>query len=170
MTEILDIVNEHDEVTGQIERDDPQAAGLIFRKAAILFYLPTKQIIMQKRGAQKKVNPGKYTATVIGHVSSGQTYDDTAAREALEETGIAIDPRKLVHLGVHLMGTSMRAVYAYPFDGSVNDLKIEAGEGAGFKAVTISDLRSDMAQNPGNYTSFIHDPAFTQLLDYIENA
>lgn len=167
MTEILDIVNENDEVIGQIDRnqkDDSHIVRIIF----IGFYTPDKKLIMQKRSMQKKKSPGKMTATVSGHVESGMSYDDTVIKEALEESGISINPNRVVYLGKFLEQGTMRAVYAYPFDGSINDLKIEAGEGDGFVAMTIPELRQKRQAHPDEFTPFVSSQSGSALFDYIE--
>lgn len=99
MSEILDIVNEHDEVIGQAERDEVHRKGLLCRLVYVCFYTSTGEIILQKRSLAKKNDPGKLTTAASGHVSSGQTYLMAAVRESLEETGVVIDERDLVDLG-----------------------------------------------------------------------
>jgi 8-oxo-dGTP pyrophosphatase MutT (NUDIX family) len=171
MTEILDIVNERDEVIGQIERSHPDKEQHIVRVIFIGFYTPHKQLILQRRGPLKK-NAGMLTATVSGHVESGASYDETAVKEAYEESGISIDPARLVKLGV-LLDTDihvMRAVYAYPFDGTVSDLTIEEGEGGGFETMSVAEIRHARATRPDTFTSFLLSSAGDRLLDYIDQA
>jgi 8-oxo-dGTP pyrophosphatase MutT (NUDIX family) len=168
MAELLDIVNENDEVIGQVERDDTKKGDHIFRMVFIGFYTPDKRIILQRRSMAKKIHPGQLTATVSGHVESGSSYFKAAVKEAYEESGIAIVPKKLHHLGIIFGGDAMRAVYAYPFDGKLEDLKIEEGEGAGFVALPIEMLRKERIKNPDQYTSFIRSDAATKLIDYID--
>lgn len=168
MAELLDIVNEKDEVIGQVERDDINKAKHIFRMVFVGFYTPDKHIILQLRSLAKKHNPGKYTATVSGHVESGHSYEYTAIKETYEEAGVPVDPAKLKSLGVVFGGDAMRAIYAYPFDGAVEDLKIEAGEGDGFISMPIETLQRERVENPDKFTPFITGEAGAQLIDYIE--
>lgn len=167
MTEILDIVDENDHVIGQIDRDLKDDSHIV-RVIFIGFYTPDKKLFMQKRSMLKKKNPGKMTATVSGHVESGMSYDDTVVKEALEESGIAIDPAKVVYLGKFLEQGTMRAVYAYPFDGGIDDLQIEAGEGDGFVALTIPEIRQRLQTNPDEFTPFVSSESGAALLNYIE--
>jgi isopentenyl-diphosphate Delta-isomerase len=168
MAELLDIVNEKDEVIGQIERDDSRGIKHIFRTVFIGFYTSDKHMILQLRSMAKIYNPGKLTSTVSGHVESGHSYDDTAIKEGFEETGIVIDPSKLMRVGVTYDGEAMRAVYAYPFDGKAKDLKIEKDEGAGFITMTISDLRKELTEHPEKFTPFMHSKAGIGLINYID--
>lgn len=169
MAELLDIVNEHDEIIGQMERDDANKDGHIFRRIFILFYTPDKHVILQLRSMTKKTSPGKLTSTVSGHVESGHSYDETALKEGYEESGIVIDPAKLKSLGVMFEGgDAMRAIYAYPFGGSIEDLLVEEGEGAGFVSISLEALKKERIENPNKYTPFILSSAATKLIEYIE--
>jgi isopentenyl-diphosphate delta-isomerase len=170
MAELLDIVNEKDEVIGQIERDDVNKARHVFRMVFIGFYTPGKHIILQLRSMTKKHNPGKLTSTVSGHVESGRTYDETAIKEGFEETGVVIDPSQLESVGVMYGGDAMRAVYAYPFDGTAEDLRVEENDGAGFVAMSTDELRKEITENPDKFTPFFETEAAIQLINHIDNA
>lgn len=100
MAELLDIVNEKDEVIGQVERDDASGVKHIYRTVFIGFYTSDKRIILQLRSQVKIYNPGKLTTTVSGHVESGYSYDEAAIKEGFEETGVVIDLSKLEKVGV----------------------------------------------------------------------
>lgn len=166
MAELLDVVNENDEVIGQIDRNDKTAEHII-RMVFVGFYTPDKKLILQRRSKTKKVYPDRLTSTVSGHVESGHTYDETAVKETHEETGVKIDPTKLINLGTRFTGNSMRATYAYPFDGSIDDLVIEEGEGAGFIEMGIEDLDIDRIENPDRYTPFFQGEEATKLIKYV---
>lgn len=170
MSELLDIVNENDEVIGQIDRDDPDRAGKLYRMIFVGFYTPEKNIILQKRSLLKKSSPGLLTATVSGHVSSGQTYDEAALRESLEETGTTVDQERLYKLGVAVGSDAMRAVYAYPFEGTAADLTVEEGEGDGFIEIPIKTLREERLNHPEKLAPFLKSEAADRLLDFIEGA
>jgi 8-oxo-dGTP pyrophosphatase MutT (NUDIX family) len=132
------------------------------------FYTPDKDIILQLRSMTKKHNPGKLTSTVSGHVESGYSYDETAIKEGFEETGIVINPSKLDKVGVFYGGDAMRAVYVYPFDGSVEDLRVEENDGAGFVKMPINQLQKELAENPDKFTPFFVTEAGANLIDFID--
>ena len=176
MSELLDIVNENDEVTGQAERDEVHAKGLLFRLVYVCFYTPDKHIILQKRSLSKKNDPGKLTTTVSGHVGAGQSYLEAAIRETSEETGIQIDPTSLIHVGTlradysteEYKSNAMRGLFACEFTGSVNDLTVEAEDGAGFYAFTIKDLEKQLTSHPEAFAKVLTDIADKRLLEYIK--
>ncbi len=171
MTEFLDIVNEQDAVIGRAERSEVKEKGLICRMVFVGFYTPDKRVILQRRSMMKKLAPGKLTSTVSGHVESGMNYDDTAAKETFEETGITIDPTKLISLGVAysvLSDVAMRASYIYPYEGSIDDLKIEENEGTGFEIMTIDQFRQKHTDNPEDFTPFLLSELGTEMINQIE--
>lgn len=169
MAEILDIVNENDEVIGQIDRADPELENHIVRTVVIGFYTPDKKILLQQRSLAKKTNPGKMTATVTGHVESGSTYEETVLKEGFEETGVHIDMSKVHYIGKEVISSKMRSMYAYPFDGTADNLTIEEGEGDGFVAMTIPELRQACIDTPDKFTPILHSQTGRKLLDYIES-
>jgi len=121
MSELLDVVNERDEVTGQAERDEVHRLGLVCRLVYLCFYTSSGDVILQKRSVTKKNDPGKLTAAASGHVAAGQSYLEAAVRETFEETGIQIQPNQLVNLGTvrvdytqgNYISNAMRAFFAY---------------------------------------------------------
>ena len=169
MAELLDIVNDRDEVIGQVERNDRANEGHIIRMVFVGFYTPDKEIILQRRSRRKRSSPGRLTSTVSGHVSSGQSYDEAAIRETYEETGVVIDRPLMVPLGVLLGGNAMRAVYAYPYSDPISRLQIEKDEGDGFVKIPVERLTRERFAKQDLYTPFINSDAGTVLLDYIQH-
>lgn len=172
MSEILDIVNEHDEVVGQAERDEVHRKGLLCRLVYVCFYTPTGEIILQKRSLTKKNDPGKLTTAASGHVGSGQSYLTAATREALEETGVVIDGHDLIDLGVvranytqgSYISNAMRGFFAYKFNGKLGDLKVEDGDGAGFVALPIEELEDQLSTNPERFAMMFTDQVGRDLI------
>lgn len=163
MSEILDIVNDDDQVIGQAERDRVHRDGLVCRLVYVCFYTANRKVILQKRSDTKKNDPGKLTTTVSGHVASGQSYLEAAAREAVEESGIEVAPGGLKSFGVvradysqgEYLSNAMRGLFAYEFSGDASDLKIEDGEGAGFETVDIDEFASELNSNPHKFAAVL---------------
>lgn len=174
MAELLDIVDAHDQITGQMERDEVHRRGLTCRIVHICFVTPTGDVILQKRSTTKASYPGRLTTTASGHVTSGESYQEAAVKETFEETGIQLTVDDLQHLGtIHLrhverpdyISDAMRSIFAYRFMGDITDLKIEDGEGAGFVAMPISALREEALANPDQFAHSLTDSAIQSLLD-----
>jgi isopentenyl-diphosphate delta-isomerase type 1 len=90
--ELFIVVDENDRFLGYRTRYDcHHDKTLIHRTIGVLIYNSKGEILLQKRSLTKDLNPGKWAVGVGGHVMKGQTYDEAAKREMLEELGINIE-------------------------------------------------------------------------------
>jgi isopentenyldiphosphate isomerase len=90
--EILTQVTDEDVVIGPVARSrvhgDP---SLIHRSVHVLVLGTDGRMLLQKRALAKDTQPGKWDTSVGGHVGFGQSYEEAARREALEELGLELD-------------------------------------------------------------------------------
>ena len=86
--EIFDIVNENDEVIGKASRDECHKKGHVHRSVLFFIMDDKKRVFVNKRSSTKDFYPGYWSIVLGGHVSSGDTYDETVKREVKEEAGI----------------------------------------------------------------------------------
>lgn len=68
-----------------IANSDPKYLHL---EVAVLIVDKDRKALLQKRAKTKKVNPGIWITTAAGHVTYGETIQETASRELIEEMGI----------------------------------------------------------------------------------
>lgn len=87
--EILDIVDENDEVTGQAPRGEAYARGLRHRCVFVQARDAQGRIFVHRRTPAKLVFPSLYDMFVGGVVGAGESYDEAALREAEEELGVS---------------------------------------------------------------------------------
>ncbi len=87
--EVIDIVDEADRVVGTSPRGAAYARGLRHRCAFILVRDAEDRIFVHRRTDRKLVFPSRYDMFVGGVVGTGETYDETALREAEEELGVS---------------------------------------------------------------------------------
>lgn len=177
MSEILDVVNDDDEVIGQAERDEVHRIGLVCRLVYVCFYTADGEVILQKRSDTKKNDAGKLTTTASGHVESGQGYLEAAVRETFEESGVEVEPSDLVNLGVvradyvqgDYLSNAMRGLFVHRFEGDVDDLKIEAIDGAGFVKIPIDELERQLDSEPEKFATVLTDKVGRDLVQGIKN-
>lgn len=87
--ELLDLVDENDQVIGQLERMQVHAQGLHnFRSVNAFLVNPRGELWIPRRASHKKICPLGFDMSISGHVSSGETYDQAFFREALEEVNL----------------------------------------------------------------------------------
>jgi isopentenyldiphosphate isomerase len=150
--EMLEIVDENDNVIGLETREKVHREGLLHREIHIWFVTPNGDMVFQHRAKDKDTYPDKLDATVGGHVEPGMSYEETAIKECKEETEIDIDPSKLLFLvkmktktfdeTTRKINNTIRAQYAYLYEGQINDLKVEEGKAEGFMLWKIDDLQN----------------------------
>lgn len=157
--EMLEVIDENDNVIGLETREKIHQDGLLHREIHIWFMTLQGEIIFQHRAKDKDTYPDKLDATVGGHVEPNMSYEETAVKECKEETGIDIDPSKLIFLTkmrkksfdevTKLTNNTIRSQYAYLYKGAISDLQIEVGKAEGFEAWKINDLTniSDVDKN-----------------------
>jgi 8-oxo-dGTP pyrophosphatase MutT (NUDIX family) len=100
------------------------------------------------------------------------SYDETAIKECQEETGLDVDLKDLVFLGMMkkkifhengLVNYTIRAQYAYLYQGSLSDLKVESGEGAGFEAWNIDDLSHLSEEQKNRFIPLVFEDDMLEL-------
>lgn len=173
--EQLEIINENDEVIGLESRKIIHQKGLLHREIHIWFITPAREIIFQHRAKDKDTYPDKLDATVGGHVEPGMSYEETAIKEAKEETGIDLDPSKLklirkIHKqsfdeAAGLTNNTIRSQYVYLFDGDVKDLQIEEGKVIGFEVWKIDSLPTLSKEDQDKFIPMILSQTFLDLFD-----
>lgn len=103
MHEILDIVDENGEPTGEtVEREFAHADGIRHRTSHV--WLARKrngraEILLQKRAKNKDSYPGCYDISSAGHIPAGDGFRKSAVRELKEELGIDTDENELIYCG-----------------------------------------------------------------------
>ena len=178
--ELLEVVNEKNEVIGLENRKKIHKEGLLHREIHIWFMTPDRKLIFQHRAKDKDTYPDKLDATVGGHVDPGMSYEVTALKEALEETGITLDPAKLKLVktmpkksfdeATGLTNNTLRAQYVYLFNGDIKDLKIETGKAIGFEAWDIDSLPKLSDGDKQKFIPLILSREFLDLFEQGEKA
>ncbi|HXY18167.1 MAG TPA: NUDIX domain-containing protein [Candidatus Nitrosopolaris sp.] len=150
--EALDLVDESDQVIGRVPIDQAHKEGKLHREVHVWLYTPKAELIWQCRGASKPMFASLLDATVGGHVTSGQTYEEAAIRELAEETGVIADIKQLRFIKTirsrivdprnGFINNVFLCVYALRYEGGLKDLKIEEGEISHFELWPIKKLFS----------------------------
>jgi isopentenyldiphosphate isomerase len=63
----------------------------VHRTAHVVVFSPEGDILLQKRAADKDIQPGKWDTAVGGHLAVGESYLQAARREMQEEIGLPAD-------------------------------------------------------------------------------
>ncbi|GAB4497078.1 MAG: hypothetical protein OHK003_04420 [Anaerolineales bacterium] len=86
--ELLDIVDDEDEVTGQAMRSVVHQQGLWHRGVHVFLFNERGEMLIQKRSADRASSPSLLDCSVSEHVQAGESYRDAAMRGLKEEMGV----------------------------------------------------------------------------------
>jgi isopentenyl-diphosphate delta-isomerase len=101
--EILDLVDDANEVIGQVKRSE--VYGLQYEsghlRAADIFIVNSEgKLWVPVRTADKKMFPNGFDFAAAEHVESGESFIDAAVRGLDEELNLTVDPGALVQGGI----------------------------------------------------------------------
>ncbi len=88
MSDIFDVVDEHDQVVRQEARAEVHRQRLRHRAVHVLVFNAGGEVYLQRRSAQKDTYPLRWTTSCSGHVDAGEDYDTAVVRELGEELGL----------------------------------------------------------------------------------
>ncbi|MGN1276928.1 MAG: NUDIX domain-containing protein [Floccifex sp.] len=104
MKEYLDVVDEMGNPTGQIiERNIAHQKGIRHRTSHVWLFRKKEnniEILLQKRSPQKDSFPNCFDISTAGHIPAGDSFLDSAIREAKEELGIDLVKEKCIDCGI----------------------------------------------------------------------
>ena len=153
-SEIFDVVDSEDRVTGQATRGEVHAKGLLHRSVHIFVFNTRGELFLQKRAMTKDENPGYWDSSAAGHVNAGEDYRTSAHRELMEELGIAGELRFFMkfpasqqtfweHVETYLCTTDQKI--------TINLTEISEGQ-----FWPLPELQESVQSNPGQFTSTFH--------------
>ena len=90
MTEYFDEVDQNDQILGQTTRTEAHKHNIMHRAVHIFNQSESELWQLQRRSANKELDPLKWTTSCSGHVDAGESYIEAAVRECREELGIKI--------------------------------------------------------------------------------
>ena len=143
--EIFDIVNERDEVIGQMPRPQVHRQGRRHRAIHVLVFNARGEIFLQKRSMTKDTFPGAWDSSASGHVDCGEDYDACAVRELREELGLVMEaaPARLFKIAA-CAATGQEFVWVYRLESEgpfvLHPEEIERGEW--FTPARVNELTS----------------------------
>ncbi|MEI3401332.1 MAG: NUDIX domain-containing protein [Clostridia bacterium] len=171
--ELVDIVDENNKLTGQIEdRWEAYNKGL-WRRAVSCWIMNEKgEVLLQKRTVNKRRNPNKWAKTG-GQVDSGETVEEAIFREVKEELGIEVPKEQIKVIDVHKSNDANRR-FAYNFifvvNYKINDYKLQKEEVSEVKYVTIKEMELARKNRDFNYTfSAWSDEDFYREINLLKN-
>lgn len=161
MEEILDILDEHGNATGETQpRSLVHSQGLWHRTVHIYFYRnvgSVVELLVHLRARTKDLNPNKWDTRFGGHIKAGDTIEQALEKELQEEVGIKPNPKKLtvgpIHKREKFPNNEFTSVYFYEFDGDINSLSFDDGEVQEVKWMNVEDVLKSIIDNQELWSS-----------------
>lgn len=159
--ELLDVVDENNNITGQKEdRDIIHTKGILHREVAIWVMNDIGEVLVQKRAASKKQAPNKWGITA-GHIDVGEEPDIAILRETYEEIGLELDKTDIDFLFVKKIekkfsddwyNNHFKYFYFTKTDKKISEFKVQKEELSELKYITIEELEEIVKNKDDNYT------------------
>ena len=159
MAEMLDVYDANLRFVGTADRTVVHTFGL-WHKTIHCWLVWNGKMVFQRRAAHNDGNDGKLYTTASGHISAGETIEESFGREIKQEIGILINGAKKLYEGIW-MGDFKKPdgstfvdrvfpnVFYAEYEGEITDLKFDDGEVAGVVAINLEDF-IEFAKYPGD--------------------
>lgn len=139
-SEIFDVVNDRNEVTGQATRGEVHAKGLLHRAVHVFVFNKHGDLWLQQRSHLKDVHPLAWDSSAAGHLDSGEDYATAAVRELKEELGIEATSRCIAHIPAsEHTGWEFVELHEAHHNGPMNFAPDEIACGQFFRVAQIAD-------------------------------
>ncbi len=158
------MVNDHDEVTGVMEKMEAHRTGSLHRAFSVLLFNSRGEMLLQKRAQTKYHSSGLWTNTCCSHPRPGETLEEAARRKLRQEMGIEANPRfafKFQYkapLDNQLIEHEIDHVFIGQFDG---EPVLNEHEAEDWKFVDLHSLKQQVHTDPQQFT-----PWFRLILDH----
>lgn len=151
------LVNERDEQIGLMPKMEAHQKALLHRAFSVFIFNDKDELMLQQRAYTKYHSPGLWTNTCCSHQREGESNIEAGKRRLKEEMGFSTDLKDTTSF-----------IYKAPFDNGLtehefdhilvgkynNEPNLNPGEAAGYKWLTLEEVKKDMEVNPHIYTAW----------------
>lgn len=168
--EIFDIVDRSGRVIGHAPRSEVHGNPELIHRSVHVLVLASddrageQRIFLQKRSANKDIQPGKWDTSVGGHVAPGESVLEAAKREMSEELSIAgVDIQFLYsYIWRSEVETELVTSYLCYYNGPIRILRSEIDEG---RFWSLAEIKSRLGS--GSFTPNFEEE-FSRLKKYLD--
>ena len=149
--EFLDVYTSNGKKTGKkVSKSEIHKKGLFHSTVHVWIFTEEGNILIQKRSKKKELNPGVWDVSVAGHIKFNENIKKAAKRETFEETGININTKDLLKIGVYrsinihptAIDKEFFHTYILKIDKNSIDLDYKNNEVDDLKFISIEEMES----------------------------
>lgn len=163
MDEYIDILNDQGEKTGKTcLKSEAHKKGIFHASVHIWIFDKNKNVLIQKRAADKDTFPNFWDISVAGHISAGEKPLSAALREVEEEIGLIVTEEQLCFIGTvkirtqhhtNLIDNELHYIYMCEVDFKISLLKIQKEEVSIIKKLPLKQLINSLDLGTINFVA-----------------
>jgi len=155
---LITFVDKDDKIIGSGKKEEVWRKGIIHRIVRMLLFNSQGELLIQKRADHVSSLPGRWDQSAAGHVDEGESYDQAASRELMEEIGVSEVSLKRISKYFSddtdenekdKIKKRFNALYVAVYDG---EIKPDPGEVSEVKWIKPEDLERRMQDKPSDFT------------------
>lgn len=175
MEEYFEVLNEKGEYTGKTETREKCHKEGLWHKAVVVFIINSKkQVLLQKRSANKRMWPDMWDITAGGHVLSGEFGFQAILRESKEELGIELNKSDITFIGAgisinikgDIINKHFNEYYVANKEIDETKLKLQEGEVSEVKWINKDEIIGKIKDNYNGITD--KEGCWEYLIKYYE--
>jgi isopentenyl-diphosphate Delta-isomerase len=155
MEENVILVDEQDQVVGEMGKMEAHQKGLLHRAFSIFVFNDKGEMLLQKRASSKYHSGGLWTNTCCSHPRSSETTEQAAKRRLTEEMGFTCELKKTfsfiyrAELDKGLTEYELDHVFIGTFTENPTPNPEEVED---FKWISFNDLKQQVNSYPEEFT------------------
>lgn len=157
--DLLIVVDEDDNQVGFLDkRACHDGGGVLHRAFSIFVFNDRRELLLQRRAAEKRLWPGYWSNSCCSHPRAGERLDEAAARRLEEELGIVAELEYLytfsyhAHYGDTGSEREVCSVFVGRSDGPVRANRREVAQ---WRWIVPADLDAELEQRPDEFTPWM---------------
>ncbi|MFH2138160.1 MAG: isopentenyl-diphosphate Delta-isomerase [Candidatus Omnitrophota bacterium] len=154
--EKLILVDDEDNIIGYASKIKSHAGkGVLHRAFSIFIFNEQKQVLLQKRSAEKPLWPLFWSNGVCSHPREGESCEEALQRRLQEELGLTLPLKFLFKFKYQAQFNDLGSEYelcSVYLGKATQIVKANSREIAEWKYVEIEELNRDVRENPFAYT------------------
>ena len=176
MNDYVILVDENNNQIGLEEKILAHKKNLLHRAFSIFIFNDSFEILLQKRAPNKYHSGNLWTNTCCSHPLENLSLVESAKKRLVEEMGIKANLNEVFSFIYQAEFANGLSEYEYDhvlFGISNNQPILNPDEAIDYKWIKISDLKSKIEKNPGNFTVWLQimiNNYFKYFEDYENNS